>query len=189
MSRSSLLSPPGTMQTPSLRTLPPSVVCASLLVKPEAFLGEVTLRFTSAKNRCGFRADRLRPPSCPTLYPDTAPTSRCRALRSAPMVANYLGKPPEIYACYFRLVVAAALLSFLRSAQAAAFLVLPTHRGLMNARWLACGTIIDRPFGQREDCSLRARRHTLRLRHDVRLRSPYPNSLRRRASGGRETVR
>ena len=136
------------MQAPSLRTLPPSVVCASLLVKPEAFLAEVTLRFTSAKNRCDFRADRLRPPSCPTLYPDTAPTSRCRARMSAPMVANYLGKPPETSACYFRLVVAAALLSFLRSAQAAAFLVLPTRRGLMNARWLACGAVIGRPFGQ-----------------------------------------
>ena len=39
------------------------------------------------------------------------------------------------------------------------------------------------------DYSLRAHRHTLRLRHDVRLRSLYPNSLRRRASGGRETAR
>lgn len=67
---------------------------------------------------------------------------------SAPMVANYLGKPPETYACYFRLVVAAALLSFLRSEQDADCLVLPTHRGLMNARCLACGAVINRPFGQ-----------------------------------------
>ena len=94
--------------------------------KPEAFLAEVTPCFTSAKNRYGFRADRLRPPACPPLYPDTAPTSRCRALWSAPMVTNYLGKPPviafgallrkESSACNFRLVVAAALLSFLWSA-------------------------------------------------------------------------
>lgn len=33
----------------------------------------------------------------------------------------------------------------------------------------------------REDNSLRARRLTLLLRHDARLRSPYPCSLRRRA--------
>ena len=67
------------MQASSLRTLPQSVGCASVQSQPEAFLAEVTLRFTSAKNRCGFRADRLRPPACPPLYPDTAPTSRCRA--------------------------------------------------------------------------------------------------------------
>ena len=121
--------PARTKQASSLRTLPASVVCSSVPAKPEAFLAEVTLRFTSAKNRCGFRADRLRPPACPPLYPDTAPTSRCRALWSAPMVTNYLGKPPETSACYFRLVVAAALLSFLRSAQTVAFLVPPTHRG------------------------------------------------------------
>ena len=122
------------MQASSLRTRPAAVVCASVPAKPEAFLAEVTLRFTSAKNRCGFRADRLRPPACPPLYPDTAPTSRRRALRPAPMVTNYLGKPPETAACFFQLVVAAALLSFLRSAQSAACLVPPTHRGLMNAR-------------------------------------------------------
>ena len=121
--------PARTKQASSLRTLPASVVCSSVPAKPEAFLAEVTLRFTSAKNRCGLRADRLRPPSCPPLYPDTAPSSRCRALWSAPMVTNYLGKPPETSACYFRLVVAAALLSFLRSAQTVAFLVPPTHRG------------------------------------------------------------
>ena len=121
--------PTRTMQASSLRTLPQSVGCASVQSQPEAFLAEVTLRFTSAKNRCGLRADRLRPPSCPPLYPDTAPSSRCRALWSAPMVTNYLGKPPETTACYFRLVVAAALLSFLRSAQTVAFLVTPTHRG------------------------------------------------------------
>ena len=121
--------PARTKQASSLRTLPASVVCSSVPAKPEAFLAEVTLRFTSAKNRCGLRADRLRPPSCPPLYPDTAPSSRCRALWSAPMVTNYLGKPPETSACNFRLVVAAALLSFLWSAQAVAFLVPPTHRG------------------------------------------------------------
>lgn len=133
-----------TRKASSLRTLPASVGCASVPAKPEAFLAEVTLRFTSAKNRCGFRADRLRPPAFPPLYPDTAPLSRCRALRSAPKVTNYLGKPPviafgallrkETSACNFQLVVAAALLSFLRSEQAAAFLVPPSHRGLMNAR-------------------------------------------------------
>ena len=71
--------PARTKQASSLRTLPASVVCSSVPAKPEAFLAEVTLRFTSAKNRCGLRADRLRPPSCPPLYPDTAPSSRCRA--------------------------------------------------------------------------------------------------------------
>lgn len=121
--------PARTKQASSLRTLPASVVCSSVPAKPEAFLAEVTLRFTSAKNRCGLRADRLRPPSCPPLYPDTVTKERCRALWSAPMVTNYLGKPPETSACYFRLVVAAALLSFLRSAQTVAFLVPPTHRG------------------------------------------------------------
>ena len=139
-----LVIPSRTRQAAPLRTRPASVICAPVHAQPEAFLAEVTLRFTSAKNRCGFRADRLRPPACPPLYPDTAPTSRCRARMSAPMVTNYLGKPPviafgallrkETYACYFRLVVAAALLSFLRSAQTVAFLVPPTHRGLMNAR-------------------------------------------------------
>ena len=124
---------------PSLRTLPPSTVCTLYLAKPEASLFTATLCSTVNKDRCGFRGERLRPIACPPLYPDTAPTSRCRARMSAPMVTNYLGKPPviafgallrkETSACYFRLVVAAALLSFLRSAQTVAFLVPPTHRG------------------------------------------------------------
>ena len=45
--------------------------------------------------------------------------------------------------------------------------------------------IIQRPLG-REDNSLRARRLTLRLRHDARLQSQYPCSLRRRAREGRQ---
>ena len=82
--------PARTKQASSLRTLPASVVCSSVPAKPEAFLAEVTLRFSSAKNRCGFRADRLRPPACHSLNPDTAPASRCRAAIIAPTTANSL---------------------------------------------------------------------------------------------------
>ena len=46
--------------------------------------------YASAKNRCGLRVERLCPPACHTLYPDTAPESRCRARLSAPAVINSL---------------------------------------------------------------------------------------------------
>ena len=55
-----------------------------------AFLAEAPLLSASAKNRCGLRVERLRPPACPPLFPDTAPASRCRARRSAPAVINSL---------------------------------------------------------------------------------------------------
>ena len=55
-----------------------------------AFLAEVPLPSTSAKNCCVLRVERLRPPACPPLFPDTAPASRCRARMSAPAVINSL---------------------------------------------------------------------------------------------------
>ena len=56
-------------------------------------MAEAPLLSTSAKNRCVLRVERLRPPACPPLIPDTAPASRGR------------GKPPfhrqpETSACY-----------------------------------------------------------------------------------------
>ena len=56
-------------------------------------------------DRCGCRGERLRPPACPTLYPDTAPASRCRARMSAPAVINSLWRlhkfrcQPDTSAC------------------------------------------------------------------------------------------
>ncbi len=41
-------------------------------------------------DRCGLRGERLRPSACPPLYPDTAPSSRCRARMSASTVINSL---------------------------------------------------------------------------------------------------
>ena len=56
-------------------------------------------------DRCGLRGERLRPSACPPLYPDTAPSSRCRARMSAPTVINSLWRlhkfrcQPETSAC------------------------------------------------------------------------------------------
>lgn len=55
-----------------------------------AFLAEVPMLSTSAKNRCVLRVERLRPPACHPLFPDTAPASRGRARMSAPAVINSL---------------------------------------------------------------------------------------------------
>ena len=90
MSRAMLSTPPGMWRLPSLRTLPPSVVCVPSHRRPRASLFTATLLSAVNKDRFGLRVDRLRPPACPPLSPDTAPSSRCRARMSAPMVTNYL---------------------------------------------------------------------------------------------------
>lgn len=62
-------------------------------------------------DRCGLRGERLRPSACPPLYPDTAPSSRCRARMSAPTVINSLWRlhkfryQPETSACLSELSI------------------------------------------------------------------------------------
>lgn len=66
-----------------LRLLPTSFQARASLV-------EALLRSASTNDRCGFRVDRLPPPSPLSLPPDTAPASRCRAAIIAPTTANSL---------------------------------------------------------------------------------------------------
>ena len=47
--------------------------------QPRASLFTATFLSAVNKDRFGLRVDRLRPPACPPLFPDTAPSSRCRA--------------------------------------------------------------------------------------------------------------
>ena len=135
------------MQASSLRTLPASVVCASVLAKPEAFLAEVALRLKTAtvfgSIDCALR-HALRFTQTPLLrhgvghsvlrlwlqtISDGCTLANADTSGHAYGVATLpLRCHPETSACFFRLVVAAALLSFLRSAQDADCLVLPTHR-------------------------------------------------------------
>lgn len=131
------------MQASSLRTLPASVVCASVLAKPEAFLAEVALRLKTAtvfgpidcalrftptpllRHGVGHSVLRLWlqtiSDGCTLANADTS--GHAYGVATLPLRCH-----PETSACFFRLVVAAALLSFLRSAQDADCLVLPTHR-------------------------------------------------------------
>lgn len=72
------------------RPLIPSVACIPYHRRLRAFLAEAPLLSASAKKRFGLRVERLRPPACHPLFPDTAPASRGRARMSAPAVINSL---------------------------------------------------------------------------------------------------
>ena len=86
--------------------------------------GRASLRLTTAAV-CGAIDCALR---LQTLFDGYVP-ALSRHLHKLRCLALSLRCQPATSACYFRLVVAAALLSFLRSAQTVAFLVPPTHRG------------------------------------------------------------
>ena len=119
--------------------------------RPRAFLAEAPLLSASAKNRFGFRVDRLFPPTSfrflhatfallrwhgaplrlrsQTIFgdyipafPDTAPASRCRAA--------YIPSPTRNLRLLFRAVDAMPPLSILRSARADNLRTPPTHRGI-----------------------------------------------------------
>ena len=130
---------------PSPKHFWPRLRCTSLRLKTAAVFGPIdcalrlVLRFTPTpllRHGVGRVCLRLW---LQTISDGYVP-AQSRHLRKLRGRALSLRCQPATYACYFRLVLAAALLSFLWSAQAVAFLVPPTQRRLMNARSLAYGT-------------------------------------------------
>ena len=72
MSRAMLSTPPGMWRLPSIRTLPPSVLCVPSHRRPRASLFTATFLSAVNKDRFGLRVDRLRPPPPFRFFPDTS---------------------------------------------------------------------------------------------------------------------
>ena len=149
------------------------------------------------------------PSGLPTLIPDThAGGLGCRArrplLRSHTISTFYSVLYPDTYGnasgvgrtplqCVPQPPLAiptrkdSHLIYVLHSEQVAIRHQPPTHRGLMNARYFACGTSFTAHSG-REDYSLRARRHTFRLRHEAEVFTANPEQPATHGTEGSDIV-
>ena len=97
MARAMLSTPPGMWRLPSLRTLPPSLLCVLIHRQPRASLFTATLLSAVNKDRFGLRVERLRPASSlrDARHPPASGSAAPLRLRSQTLFDGYTLAIPD----------------------------------------------------------------------------------------------